>query len=132
MSWAKLEKCGSSEANSKLWTVISPPSWRSPVVGVGVLPPPLSSLHAANATTAITAIAASSHNHRSLGGRFIACLLFRLLLATATICSYCPQSARSHTNTTLRLENDISPHKVTRRSQPPVPPSCRVRFAGKP
>jgi len=75
MSWAKLEKCGSSDANSTLCTVNSPPCRLSPAPGVGVLPAPLSSLHAANATTAITAIAASSHNHRYLRGRFIACLL---------------------------------------------------------
>src|SRR3989304_989598 len=108
MSWAKLEKWGSREANSKLATVSSPPCWRSPALGVGVLPAPLSSLHAANATTAITAIVASSHNHRYLRGRFIACLLCGFLSSTATICSYrylnarSPRILRSDLRTTFR------------------------------
>src|SRR3989304_5359672 len=73
------------ESNSICCEMRSPPWMRSPLGAVGgspalgVLPPPSSSSHAANARTAITAIAASSHNHRNLWGSFIVCLLFLYL-----------------------------------------------------
>src|SRR3989304_9646151 len=91
---------------------MEPPSWRSPAGGVspapGVSPPPSSSSHAAKATTATAAIVASSHNHRYLRGRFIACLLCGFLSSTATICSYrylnarSPRILRSDLRTTFR------------------------------